>query len=340
MMRTDDECSYRMNIFGFPGNAYGSLNPGLLDQRLAIEWVRDNIASFGGDPSRIILFGQSAGAGSIDFYSYAHTHDPIVSGLILESGTTGLGTYTLEETSAAWYNVTATLGCGDASADQTKIMECMRSKSISEITAAIPLSNAPTGAAEFWPTVDNVTIFSDYPTRAAAGKFIHVPTLIGNNDNEAGYYKAIASVYDAYLPDSSWEGFDNYVFTCPAAQRANASSATGAPTWCYRYFGDFEDLRLTTEPDSGAYHGSEVAVIFGTLPDGGGGKREREIGRYIRGAWAAFAKDPREGLRGYGGERGWPVHESGKETLIRLAWNNTVGISVVRPEVYDSVCQQ
>lgn len=43
----------------------------LIRQRLAIEWVYDNIANFGGDPDRILLFGQSAGAASVDTYSYA-----------------------------------------------------------------------------------------------------------------------------------------------------------------------------------------------------------------------------------------------------------------------------
>src|SRR5436190_14586297 len=73
--------SYRLNVFGFPGNpSIPNLNLGLLDQRMAIEWVRDNIAAFGGDPSRITIFGQSAGSASVDYYSYAYTSDPIVAG--------------------------------------------------------------------------------------------------------------------------------------------------------------------------------------------------------------------------------------------------------------------
>jgi cholinesterase len=82
----------------------------------------------GGDPTRITLFGQSAGAGSIDFYSYAYTSDPIVSGLILESGTTSLGTFTPEETAASWYNVTTALGYGNATSNQNAFIHCMRSK--------------------------------------------------------------------------------------------------------------------------------------------------------------------------------------------------------------------
>jgi cholinesterase len=54
---------------------------------MAVEWARDNVAAFGGDPSRITLFGESAGAASTDFYTYAWTKDPIVSAFILQSGT-------------------------------------------------------------------------------------------------------------------------------------------------------------------------------------------------------------------------------------------------------------
>jgi carboxylesterase type B len=52
--------SYRLGIFGFPGlpgDDSIEQNPGLLDQRAAVEWVRDNIAAFGGDPKRITIFG-------------------------------------------------------------------------------------------------------------------------------------------------------------------------------------------------------------------------------------------------------------------------------------------
>jgi cholinesterase len=85
VLRTSN--SYRVGVFGFasaPG--LSSKNVGLLDQRLAVEWVRDNIAAFGGDPKRITLFGQSDGGAFVDLYSYAWKKDPIVHGFIQESG--------------------------------------------------------------------------------------------------------------------------------------------------------------------------------------------------------------------------------------------------------------
>jgi len=219
-----------MNIFGFPGNPDSPANVGRVDQRLAIEWVRDNVAAFGGDPSRITLFGQSAGAGSVDVYSYAHIDDPIVSGLILQSGTTSLGIFTQEETAQGWYNVTSKLGCGDASSNPTSQLACMRSKASKAITDAIPQTNQALGAASFWPTIDEKLVFSDYPARDAAGNFIKIPMLIGNTDYEAGYHKTMASVYDAHLPDSVWGGFNLAIFDCPSAKRANAFQHGGTGT--------------------------------------------------------------------------------------------------------------
>src|SRR5689334_7287349 len=111
--------SYRLSVLGFPGNPNGTENLGLLDQRLAVEWVRDNIEKFGGDPARIILFGQSAGAASVDLYAYAWADDPILAGIIPESGNTyGWALPNSKARSASfWFNVTETLDCGNATSD-------------------------------------------------------------------------------------------------------------------------------------------------------------------------------------------------------------------------------
>ncbi|KAI3399640.1 hypothetical protein diail_5987 [Diaporthe ilicicola] len=64
--------NFRMDIFGFPGVPELQVkNLALLDQRLAVSWVRDNIAAFGGDPSRITIAGQSSGAWAVSNWAYA-----------------------------------------------------------------------------------------------------------------------------------------------------------------------------------------------------------------------------------------------------------------------------
>jgi carboxylesterase type B len=78
--------NYRLGIFGFSGAPGETQNVGLLDQRMVIEWARDNIHAFGGDPDRITIFRNSAGDASVDFYDYAWPSDPIVAGSIIMSG--------------------------------------------------------------------------------------------------------------------------------------------------------------------------------------------------------------------------------------------------------------
>src|ERR1700761_8281259 len=102
---------------GFP-NAPGipAQNLGLLDQRLAVEWTRDNIAAFGGDPKRITIFGESAGGGSVDMYAYAWKKDPIIAGIIAQSGSAGTQRTGLDRSgsiSGPWFQSTKRLGCGD-----------------------------------------------------------------------------------------------------------------------------------------------------------------------------------------------------------------------------------
>lgn len=70
------EIQYRLGAFGFLASEdvkdHGQLNAGLLDQRRALEWVKENIAAFGGDASRVTIGGESAGAGSVMFHALAY----------------------------------------------------------------------------------------------------------------------------------------------------------------------------------------------------------------------------------------------------------------------------
>jgi carboxylesterase type B len=324
--------SYRVTIFGFPGGSAGDHNVGLLDQRLAVEWVRDNIAAFGGDPNRIILFGQSAGAASIDFYTYAWASDPIVTGFIEESGTTmvipPLNT-TFSE--AIWSNISSKVGC--ASGDASAVLSCMRDANASSILAAI-------GSNKIAPTVDSSIVFneSEYTARSLAGNFIKKPLLLGNNDNENGIFRVGAILHNQPEPQAYWDKDNLQQFACPCAARGNVSVYNSVPTWRYHWFGVFPNTNLTTYPDSGAYHGSEIPIIFNTSPAGNGilpnTARELEVMNYTRGAWVAFAKDPVNGPKAYG----WPEYDPTKATLVRLGLNDSASPDFALPQVYDAPC--
>lgn len=327
--------SYRVNILGFHGDPESkNHNPGFLDQRLAVEWVRENIPAFGGDCSRLTLFGQSAGAASVDHYAYAYASDPIVSGLIMESGAAGFGRPLPPDNAQSWYNVSDALGCGtNATTSRSQMLACLQGKDIKELYAAV-------GSNSFGPSVDGITGLADYPGLSKAGKFAQLPLLIGNNDFETGAYIPIYALKGATFDHEYWVNFANSEFACPVAVRANVSAFHGLPAWRYRWFGNFPNTRLYTNPDSGAWHSSEIPLIWNTLPAGSGiprdTKEEISIRKYVQGAWAAFAKDPTDGLANYRG--GWPQFSPLEPTLIRLAYNNLTGTNVASSGIYDQVC--
>lgn len=84
--------NYRLGIWGFLQSfgilKEGSSNAGLLDQRLALRWIQENIDAFGGDPDQVVIWGESAGAQSIAYqmFSYDGREDNLYRGAIMESG--------------------------------------------------------------------------------------------------------------------------------------------------------------------------------------------------------------------------------------------------------------
>lgn len=293
--------------------------------------MRDNIGGFGGNTSQMILFGQSAGAASVDHYIYSWASNPIVAGFIMESGAAGFGEGLPADNAEGWNSVASKLNCSSNSTAQ--ILPCLQKKPVNDLLAAI-------GSSSFGPSIDNITGFSDYPALSKAGKFAQLPILTGNNDFEAGAYIPVYALQGVTKDHDYWVNLGNTVFACPAGARANVSVSHSLPTWRYRWFGNFPNTRLYTNPDSGAWHCSEIPFIWDTLPTGPGippdTEAEVSIRKYIQGAWAAFAKDPKCGLDTYGG--GWPQYSPYKQTLVRLAYNNVTGTNVARPETYDSIC--
>ncbi|KAK5108106.1 hypothetical protein LTR62_008760 [Meristemomyces frigidus] len=303
--------NYRDNIFGFPGLGAGR-NAGLLDQRLAVEWLRVNVAGFGGDPALMTIFGQSAGGVSVDYWAYAYSEDPIVAGLISESGNAKSFPLNTENTTLSnWYNVTETLGCGNTSAS----LACMQTKNWTDIKAAAakapsassgnPLRSVPA----FYPSADNKTVFSNYTALSEQGGFAILPYLLGNNNFEQGYYALPSFKKNVTVTISQGDSFLLNSFTCPSQYQAAARAAHGVPVWLCRYFGNWPNLELypansdypgqVVSEGSGAYHGSDLEMVFGNsaavsgIPDS---SDEDRMIKLMQGAWAAFARDPARGL--------------------------------------------
>ncbi|KAI3481811.1 hypothetical protein L1887_55581 [Cichorium endivia] len=246
--------TYRLNVFGFPGAPDSTQNLGLRDQRLAVQWIHDNIAGFGGDPSKITVFGQSSGGVAVDWWTFAYRQVPLIAGIISESGNAlSFPLNTAERQKQNWYNVSTTLGCGSSG----DTLECVRGKDWKDLLAAAgrlpaaPGGNPVRSTSAFYPMVDNETVFPDYRPLLEQGKFAKLNHSLAPNDIEA-----------------------------------RARSAQGVPTWQYRYFGDWSNTRLYSS--SGAYHGTELEMLFGNSGDVSGiapFEAQEELTKVMQNAW-------------------------------------------------------
>ncbi|KAJ0418575.1 Alpha/Beta hydrolase protein [Aspergillus carlsbadensis] len=249
--------NYRLGVLGFPnapGIPDGQQNLGLLDQRLAVEWVSKNIGRFGGDPQRIMLFGESAGAASVDLYTYAYHDDPLVHSAVLQSGTTNL-LLANDSSHQAWGRLAKSVNCDPAD------LACMRRVSVDGI-----LDGLGSNASAFVPVVDETVVFSNYTERAGQGNIANIPMLIGSNSDELPGVPIVTHA----------------VFTCPARQAARYRVDNDVPVWVYLYHGNWTGM--------GAVHASDVPMIFGTYGSPAAG--QAQASQYMQSAWVSFAQNP------------------------------------------------
>lgn len=165
--------SYRLNIFGFPtAAALSDQNFGLMDQRFAVEWIQENIASFGGDPERMVIWGQSAGSTAVDLYNFAYPKAPIVKGLIMDSGTAHLDILINRDTTdfTSFSLVAANLSCANQTSSAAEL-ECMRKVPAWELEKFIAIyeDSGASPSINFIPTVDGKLVFNNYSELAAEG---------------------------------------------------------------------------------------------------------------------------------------------------------------------------
>lgn len=334
--------NYRLNVFGFPGAPGADTNLGLRDQRLAVEWIYENIKSFGGSPDKIVIGGQSSGGVGVDWWSYAYTSEPLVHGLVSTSGNVFSFPLNPPETQAAnWFALSASLGCGNASTPAEETLSCMRGLPFDTISvAAAKIPPSPGGSPvrstpPFYPKVDNETVFADYTSIFSSGAFAPLPYLYGHNDHEQGYYVIPAYAQGRNVTDAQAAQFLLESFVCPTSYAARRRVDAGVATWVYRYFGDWDNTRLY--PTSGAYHGTELHMLLNSSVDASGlpqSQEQEDTVRLFQRALAAFVVDPREGLQ----KLGWPSFDTEKESWVKVAVGNQAVTTFAKPEKYDAGC--
>ena len=248
---------------------------------------------------------------SVDIYSHAWMDDPIVKGVIVESGASTMCGLDTNASQTNWPKVADSLGCSDTATQ----LDCMRSKSLTEIIDGV--ESLGTGyPPTFVPMPDGKVVFDNYPSRMAQGQFIKVPMIIGSNDRE------VFGDTHATLQE----------FTCPVKQLVESRRAYGVPAWRYRYFGGGPGPAssvpadpFTVEGFTGpAVHGSEIFHVFDTRGRVGNlsplfpqTPQTVAVAKQFQTVWSAFAKDPQEGPT----KHGWPLYDP-KGELFRTILGN------------------
>lgn len=181
---------YRVASLGFlyfdsadvPGNA------GLFDQLMALEWVRDNIQAFGGNPHNITLFGESAGAVSVSLHLLSPLSRHLFNQAIMQSGspTAPWAIIGREESVLRGLRLAEAVGCPHSKANLPATVECLRQVNASDLVAnewgTLGICEFP-----FVPVIDG-SFLDESPARSLANKNFKKTNILMGSNTEEGYY--------------------------------------------------------------------------------------------------------------------------------------------------------
>lgn len=185
--------NYRLGVFGFfahpeLSNESGhgaSGNQGYLDQNMALQWVRDNIAPFGGDPARVTIAGESAGSISVSIQMASPLSKDLIAGAIGASGAAmaaPIRPVTLAEKERQGAEIMAMMGV-----DSLAALRAIPAETLLEATRGL-------GFPAYVSNVDGYLLPDFVDTAFAAGEQARVPLLVGWNSEEANYRGVLGEV--------------------------------------------------------------------------------------------------------------------------------------------------
>jgi para-nitrobenzyl esterase len=347
--------NYRLGVLGFlnlnevtKGKIPATGNEGLLDQVLALEWVRDNISRFGGDPDNVTIFAESAGAMSVGVLLAMPKARGLFHKAILQSGAAH-HVNSLERAEKLGAIFLDILDIKPTAVN--KLQSLTEQQLLNAQMEVMTRAHGPKlamGGLPIKPVVDG-NVIPELPIHAiAGGSADNVAVLIGTtldewklfavldknlpNLNEAGLLRRcqrlipggdVTGLIEAYrqvrsqrnLPVTPAELFiaiqSDRVFRMPAIRLAEAHYRRQQPTYMYL----FNWVSPLMNGILGACHALDLGFVFGTLDDNftGSGEEAQALSRKIQDAWAGFA---RHGSTSCGSMGEWKLYGERRATMV------------------------
>jgi para-nitrobenzyl esterase len=341
--------NYRVGAEGFLYFGEGDTNFGLLDQVAALEWVRDNIAAFGGAPGNVTVFGQSAGAMSIGTLLAMPRAQGLFRRAILQSGGAHY-VIPVEDAQRVRQRLAETLGVAPtreaiAAVPVSRLLHAEATLKADLIAHPDPERWGPQVAlniAPWQPVVDGDVLPTRPIDRLVAGASAAIDVMAGSNADEYRFFlvpngaidqitdevvagavaahglpvEAALATYRAEHPGASAGELlsallGDWSFRIPALRvaEAHAKNATTAATFMY----EFAWRSLQFNGRLGAAHGLDIPFVFDTLSDETnlllGAEPPQQLADAMHAAWVAFATN---------GEVGWLKYELGRRQTMRF----------------------
>lgn len=358
--------NYRLGALGFldlsefdsPRRRFDS-NLGLRDVLAALRWVRDNIAGFGGDPDRVTVFGESAGAGIITTLMTSPAAEGLFAGAIVQSSP-ATSVYDRSRANGIARRVLDRLGLSPSEVHRLPEapVEAVVAAS-TDVFYDVPVTSP--GTLAFAPIVDG-DLVPDYPVKLAReGRSHPVPVVIGTNKHEAALFKWMKSPLLPITPEAITAMFTEIAaeqpglklptedqmgtayaglrgkargmgvardigFRMPSVWLAEGHSAV-APVYLYRFDFATPMLRLLR---IAAAHATELPFVWGNLVNGpkdptfklGGLKTGRLVSERIRARWVNFATHAKP--TGPPGEPQWVPYQSADRACLLIGRDDAV----------------
>jgi para-nitrobenzyl esterase len=313
--------AYRVGPFGFLAHpelsresGKGSGAYGLEDMIAGLKWVKANIAQFGGDPSKVTIFGHSAGGAAVSMLAASPVAKGLFHRVICMSG----GSFTPLQTSN---RAGAGMGIPALKVAESRGEEFLKKLGAADIKAARALSaeaiqkilEGGTGGGGFRPAADGYVVPSDLYSLYQDGRFNDTPILLGTTSEEAatmgGRGNVTPEAFEKQIKDQYGPHAEAFLSAFPHSTDAEAakasravrqsSSSWNAWTWArlqsqkgkgkaFQYVFDY----VHTSPDVGSGHGSDVPYAFQTLGGQDAPKPEdMKLSDMISSYWVNFAKN-------------------------------------------------